>query len=121
MMRIAAWLFLIGIIAGIGGLAATTDSASAAELNIDCTSGDVVDGVGTVSCTLTVADLPDPLTDFTLTLEATYNDVDGDGAPSPGDQFKCITVSGDTIPTTSFCRPDPEAPTPPEVPTPPAP
>ena len=121
MKRIIAWLFLAVIIAGIGGLAATTDSASAQELNIECTSGDVVDGVGSVSCTLTISDLPDPLTDFTLTLEATYNDVDGDGAPSPGDQFKCITISGDTIPTTSFCRPDPEVPTPPEAPTPPAP
>ncbi len=118
MKTLITGLFLAVVIVGIGGLAAT-DQASAQEMNIDCTVGEVVDGVGSVSCTLVVSDLPDPLTDFTLTLDATYNDVDGDGAPSAGDQFKCITVSGDSIPAQTFCRPDAEEP--PEAPTPPAP
>ena len=45
----------------------------------------------------------------------------GDGAPSPGDQLQCITVTGTTTGTpinVEFCRP--EVPTPPGIPTPPA-
>ena len=116
MKRLITGLFLAVIIAGIGGFAATTERASAQEIAIDCTVGEVVDGVGSVSCTLTISDLPDPLGDFTLTLDFTYNDLDGDGAPSAGDQFKCVTFSGSSFPEQTICRPD----TPP-IPTPPIP
>ena len=117
MARLAAWLFLAAIVLGVAGLAVTTERASAQTLDLSCDNGGVVDGVGTVTCTLTVTDLPDPLSDFNLTIVATYNDVDGSGDASPGDQVKCIEVSG-TAPdgspiAASFCRP--------EVPTPPSP
>ena len=85
MNRLITGLFLAIIIAGIGGFAATAERASAAQQNIECTAGAVVDGVGNVSCTLTITELPDPLSDFMLKLDITYNDVDGDGGPSAGE------------------------------------
>ena len=96
MNRLITGLFLAVVIAGIGGFAATTERTSAQQRGLDCTAGDVVEGIGNVSCTLTVTDLPEPLGDFTLKLDITYNDVDGDGGPSAGDRIKCVAVSGTT-------------------------
>lgn len=107
MTRIAMWLVLAAIVAGVAGFATTAGTASAADVNLDCEVGEVVDGVGTVTCNLDITDLPSPLDDFALQLEATYNDVDGDGAPSAGDQLKCITVTGQSQGgpiEASFCR-----------------
>lgn len=110
MVRLAGWLFLAALIVGVAGLAVTTERASAQTVDLACVPGEVVAGVGTVTCALTVTDLPPPLSDFTLTLVATYNDVDDSGDPSPGDRVKCIDVTG-TLPSgspieVSFCRPE---------------
>ena len=109
MRKLIAALFLTAIVAAIAGLAVTTERAEALSIDLDCTPGPVVDGVGTVKCTLNVTDLPPPLQDFTLQIEATYNDRDNSGHPSHGDRLKCIHVSGSlpgggTIDRT-FCRP----------------
>ena len=122
MRKLIALLILATIVVGAAGLAVPTEQASAQELDLDCTSTLDPTGPGTkgeITCTLTVTDLPEPLSDFTLTLIVSYVDVDGDG-PTPGDQLQCITVSGTTqggpIDVT-FCRPG--VPEPPDL-SPPA-
>lgn len=113
MQKLTAWLFLAAIVAAVAAFAVSTERAEAVDMELDCTAGAVVDGLGTVHCTLTVTDLPDPLDDFSLKLEASYNDLDGSGDPSPGDQLKCIRVTGTTAGNpinVDHCRPDIEPP-----------
>lgn len=96
MTRIMPWLFLVAIVLGITGFAVASERANAQEapsFDLDCVAGDVVDGQGTVTCTLSVTGLPQGLPDLTLTIDASYADVDGSGDPSPGDQLKCFTVT----------------------------
>lgn len=108
MRKLIVWLFLAAVVVGIAGLAGPTEQASAVELELDCQQTVDPTGAGTkgeVTCTLTVTDLPAPLNDFTLTLVATYVDVDGDRQPSPGDQLQCITVTWQGNVLVDFCRP----------------
>ena len=127
MARLVTWLFLAAIVVGIAGLAVTTERASAQIPDgdrVDLSCEQTVDPTGagtegTVACTLTVTDLPEPLADITLEIAITYIDVDGSGDPSAGDQLQCITVTLDGAPLLDFCRDG--APEPPPVPTSPAP
>jgi hypothetical protein len=113
MTRLFAWLVLAAVVFGVAGLAVTTETASAQSASVDCEQTADPTGAGTkgeITCTLVVSDLPAPLTNFTLTLVASYVDVDGDGAPSPGDQLQCVSVSGTTSTgqpiSAEFCRSD---------------
>ena len=121
MRKLIALLILATIVIGAAGLAAPTERASAQELDLNCSQTIVPDGTpgakGEITCTLTVSDLPDPLEDFTLTLVASYVDVDGSTDPSPGDQLQCITVLQNGQVVADFCRPG--VPEPPAIPTPP--
>lgn len=121
--RIATWLFLAAIVAGIAGLAITTERASAQvsipdgdRFNLSCEqtiNPNDNEGVGEVTCSLLV-DLPDaflPLDTVKLTIIATYADLDGNKRPSRGDRLLCITVigpGGNTL--LERCRPGVEPP-----------
>ncbi len=100
MRRLFAVLALAVVVAGIAGLAVTTERSSAQQLP----NGDRIDlhcqqtvapadnnGVGEVKCSLSV-DLPDPLPDLDLNLTVTYDDRDGSNDPSRGDRPLCIKV-----------------------------
>lgn len=123
MNKFLALLLLVAVV-GVAGLVVSAEPVAAVEVDLGCEQTLDPSGAGTkgeITCTLAVSDLPEPLEPFSLTLVASYVDVDGDGAPSPGDQLQCITVTGTTTGTpinVEFCRP--EVPTPPDIPTPPA-
>ena len=107
-------LVLAAIVLGIAGLGATADHAAAQEVDLSCTQTTAPNdngGVGVVECTLSVTDLPEPLSDFTLTLIVEYVDVDGSNDPSPGDRIQCVQVLLGGGEIFQFCRPDvPEPP-----------
>jgi|FLYL01.1.fsa_nt_gi hypothetical protein len=112
MKRLFAFLFLAAVVVGVAGLAVQTETSSAAEIDLNCEQTADPTGEGTkgeVTCDLSITDLPDPLGDFSLTLVASYVDVDGSGDPSPGDQLQCVTVTGETASgqpiNAEFCRP----------------
>jgi len=108
MRKLFVGLALAVIVAAVAVVAMPTQQASALELDLDCTLGPVVDKVGTVNCKLNVTDLPQGIPDFSLQIDATYNDRDNSGDPSPGDRLKCIHIFGVTPVGTidrTFCRP----------------
>jgi hypothetical protein len=117
--KILTWLFLGAVVLGIAGLAFATERSAAQQLpngdrfDLTCNevqAPDAENGVpGIVKCTLTV-DLPDldpappewPDT-ISVNLTATYNDLDGSGGPSAGDQLKCVEWSLSTGGSGSTC------------------